>query len=389
MPVREPLAGELARASRTALREGRPAEALRGLVEARRGGNEGRVAGEIDALMGEIYAHQMEWKKAAESHAEAIRRSPDCADFQILLGDMHRARGQDEKASVAYRRAADLGWGGRAFQGLGVPPDADASALYLDLMKRCLTFLLWDARDGAIEETQWRRPIASLAVLLRRFARRHERAPRSLREFGFDWPAMAFTMIGQARLTNVQDCVEDVLRRGTPGDLIEAGVWRGGVPIFMRAILRAHGVRDRVVWAADSFRGLPVPDVDAYPEDRGYDLSVWESLAVPLAEVRANFERFGLLDEQVRFLEGWFKDTLPDAPIERIAVMRLDGDLYESTMDSLGSLYPKLSPGGYAIIDDYFSAPPCRAAVDAYRRDHGITDEIHKVDWSGAYWQRS
>jgi len=196
-------------------------------------------------------------------------------------------------------------------------------------------------------------------------------------------------MIGTKRLDNVQRCVEDVLRDGVPGDLLEAGVWRGGVPILMRAVLKAHGVRDRVVWVADSFEGLPVPNPRDYPADRGYDLTMFKSLAVSLDEVRANFERFRLLDAQVKFLKGWFKDTLPVAPISRLAVMRLDADLYESTMDALVNLYPKLSPGGYAIIDDYGNAPPCRQAVDDFRRRHGITDEIVTIDWSGVFWQKT
>jgi len=91
----------------------------------------------------------------------------------------------------------------------------------------------------------------------------------------------------------------------------------------------------------------------------------------------------------VKFLQGWFKDTLPTAPIETLAIMRLDADLYESTMDALNNLYPKLAAGGYAIIDDYGNAPPCRAAVDEYRGRHGITDEIVNVDWSGAYWRKT
>ena len=108
-----------------------------------------------------------------------------------------------------------------------------------------------------------------------------------------------------------------------------------------------------------------------------------------MERVRANFERYGLLDKQVCFLKGWFRDTLPKAPIGRLSVIRLDGDLYESTMDALVNLYPKLSRGGYVIIDDYGALEPCSRAVHEYRRLHGITDEIHPVDWTGAYWRRS
>ena len=155
----------------------------------------------------------------------------------------------------------------------------------------------------------------------------------------------------------------------------------------MRAVLMANGETSRTVWAADSFRGLPQPDPDSYPADLGDLHWTKERLAVSLDTVKENFERYGLLDAQVRFLEGWFRDTLPNAPIEQLAILRLDGDMYQSTMEALQPLYPKLSRGGYIIIDDY-TLPGCRAAVDDYRRDRGISGEIIQIDGSGVYWQK-
>ena len=152
--------------------------------------------------------------------------------------------------------------------------------------------------------------------------------------------------------------------------------WRGGATIFMRAVLKAYGVTDRYVWVADSFEGLPPPETGKYPHDAGDRLHEARELAVSLEEVKANFERYGLLDDQVRFLKGWFRDTLPAAPIERLAVLRLDGDMYESTMDTLVNLYPKLSEGGYAIVDDYGAIPACRQAVNDYRSANAITEKI-------------
>ena len=157
----------------------------------------------------------------------------------------------------------------------------------------------------------------------------------------------------------------------------------------MRAVLAAFGVTDRTVWVADSFQGLPPPDVGNCPADAGADFHLYSELAVPREAVEESFDRYGLLDDQVRFLEGWFRDTLPTAPIERLAVMRLDGDLYESTMDALTSLYPRLADGGFVIVDDYLSIENCRKAVDDYRRSHGVDDEIVQVDWTCVYWRRS
>jgi hypothetical protein len=116
-----------------------------------------------------------------------------------------------------------------------------------------------------------------------------------------------------------------------------------------------------------------------------------ENFAASLTDVKRNFAAYGLLDNQVKFLPGWFKDTLPRAPIAKLAVMRLDGDYYESTMDSLTNLYDKLSVGGYVIIDDYGQDAwtNCRQAVDEFRNRHGITDEKIKVDSSCYFWRRT
>jgi O-methyltransferase len=208
------------------------------------------------------------------------------------------------------------------------------------------------------------------------------------RDLGLDWPAEAETMIGMTRLTSLQKCVETVIADEIPGDLIECGVWRGGACILMRAVLAAYGDDSRTVWVADSFEGLPRPDAENYKADKWLRADLFSSiLGVPESDVRANFERYGLLDDQVRFLHGWFKDTLPDAPIEQLAILRLDGDLYESTIQALDALYPRLAPGGFCIIDDYEIAA-CRQAVTDYRTKHGITADIIDIDGTGSLWRK-
>jgi hypothetical protein len=209
---------------------------------------------------------------------------------------------------------------------------------------------------------------------------------RAARWKGQDWPGRGYTMIGMARLDNIRQAVDDVLARGVPGDLIEAGAWRGGATMFMRAILKCRGVVDRTVWVADSFEGLPAPDAKNYPADAGFDFTMYPQLAVSLESVQANFARYGLLDDKVRFLQGWFKDSLKQAPMRELAVLRIDADLYESTMDVLRYLYPKVARGGYVILDDYYNLAPCRKAVQDYRGQHGITTAIKAIDDSGGYW---
>lgn len=247
-----------------------------------------------------------------------------------------------------------------------VPPNpADPRSLYLDLMDRCLRNEIYE--DPSFD--LWREV-------------------HRTRSAGAEWPSVAHTMISRARMANLREATERVLADEVPGDLMETGVWRGGACIYLRAILLAHGVTDRKVVAADSFDGLPAPDPRRYPSDSGNDLHTFRDLAVPLEEVRANFARYGLLDDQVVFLRGWFRDTLPTAPVTRLAVLRLDGDMYESTMDALTHLYDKVSPGGYVIVDDYDDQPTAADAVHDFRAARSITDSMENVDGS-AVWRKS
>jgi O-methyltransferase/8-demethyl-8-(2,3-dimethoxy-alpha-L-rhamnosyl)tetracenomycin-C 4'-O-methyltransferase len=206
------------------------------------------------------------------------------------------------------------------------------------------------------------------------------------RLLGRDWPSSAYTMIGAVRMRNLRDLIETAVADGIQGDFIETGVWRGGACIYARGIFAAHGIKDRRVWVADSFRGLPYPNADAFPADADDPHHTFSELVVSADVVRRNFERFGLLDEQVKFLEGWFKDTLPNAPIEQLAVLRLDGDMYESTKDALDALYEKVSPMGFVIIDDYI-LPACRQAVEDFRNAKRIAAPLHEVDGAAVYWR--
>ncbi|MDR5172939.1 sulfotransferase family 2 domain-containing protein [Methylobacillus flagellatus] len=239
---------------------------------------------------------------------------------------------------------------------------------YLTLLQQCLTGALYGDRSFAPFGNRDYQP--------------------QLRERGLDWPERAQTMIGNKRLANLVELCTSLIEEGVPGDLIETGVWRGGACIMMRAILLANGDTSRRVWVADSFEGLPPGNKSQYPEDANSDFHSYPELAVSLEEVRQNFASFGLLDDQVAFLKGWFKDTLPGAAIDQLALIRLDGDMYESTMDALTTLYPKLSQNGYIIIDDYHVVPACKAAVTDYCTSTGINPEFIEIDGVGVYWKK-
>jgi hypothetical protein len=247
--------------------------------------------------------------------------------------------------------------------------------LYLRLLKGVLTNTLFEREPDADDQDERR----YVDGFIRHYIR-----------------GSALSMLPGARFDNLRSCIETVIADEVQGSLIEAGVWRGGASIFMRGVLRAYDVRDRAVWVADSFEGLPEPDPEKYPrEAKAHSGAVmtkaYKHFAVGIEEVQRNFAAFGLLDEQVRFVKGWFKDTLPTAPTGPIAVMRLDGDYYESTMDALTSLYDRLSIGGYVIIDDYGEDTwtYCRRATDDFRTSRGIVAPMIRVDSKCYYWRSS
>ena len=276
-------------------------------------------------------------------------------------------------------------------------PDT-GTELYLELLKRCLLNLIYE--DPPIRNLV-HEPIAESTP----FDGVYSRFDRQKRLEGKDWPSTGHTMIGMRRLDNIQALVEDILATQTPGDLIETGVWRGGSTIFMRGLLKAYGVTDRTVWVADSFSGFPAPDQEGMSSRSFSSPGLAEVRMGPPpahvqailehvmqgtshAEVRDHFARYGLLDEQVQFLPGWFRDTLPAAPITRLALLRLDGDLYDSTYDALQALYPKLSVGGYAIVDDYGTFDECRQAVHDYLEATSTKVDLHHIDAEAVFWQK-
>ena len=284
------------------------------------------------------------------------------------------------------------------------PWSEDLRETYIETMKHCLCDSFHLDRASTARRRVTRRfslsvkglvRLAAAAILNRQgIGLYHEgdqadaHSARTARENGKDWPACAETMIGLKRMDNLKYCAMDVMKHNIPGDFIETGVWRGGATILMRAIIKAFGDHQRTVWVADSFEGLPKPNTELYPADARDIHYLHDDLRISMEQVKANFAKYGLLDRQVQFLKGWFKDTLPTAPIEKLAILRLDGDMYESTMDAFKSLYQKLSPGGYCIIDDYYAVKGCKVAVHDFRQERSINEPIVEIDGTGVYWQK-
>jgi O-methyltransferase len=250
---------------------------------------------------------------------------------------------------------------------------------YLDLLRQTLTFQFWKEPPFPIADSSgltWKSNLArKIARFFRRFGLELCLNKSAVRPDAYFFPVLAHTMVSNARLSNIQAACETVDREGVAGDAVETGVWRGGASIFMRACLD----RKRKVFVCDSFEGLPFDPSE--PEYVKMDF-----LKVGLAEVKRNFEQFGQ-SENVEFVKGWFQDTLHLLPAKQFSIIRLDGDMYSSTMTALEALYSKLSIGGFCIIDDY-CLPICARAVTEFRKKHHIEDAIVKIDEAAVYWRK-
>ena len=273
---------------------------------------------------------------------------------------------------------------------------SDSNRLYLELLKKSLTneinleyelrclYLLECLKTGTQPDICYSRDIHQ--VWQERYDELRYNREHAIHPCKDNLAHFPHTLIGRHRLDNIEICLNNIVKDDVSGDLLEAGVWRGGATIFMRGFLEAHNIKDRIVWVADSFEGLPA---STDPLDKQYNLSKYHFLSINEETVKHNFEVYDLLDEQVVFLKGFFCDTLPTADISQLALLRIDADMFESTVDVLSNLYPKLAVGGYVIIDDYGIFEPCRRAVDLYRLRHKINDEIIQVDHSAIYWQKT
>lgn len=261
------------------------------------------------------------------------------------------------------------------------------SELYLDLLKKKLCDFTEDSYEFFDEVKKDFLPEIQNELKQRKdiaLCKRKKYNPVA-RVCGKDAPQNAISMIGLLRMSNLQKLVKEIEKSKVKGDFLEAGVWRGGASIFLNALNKVYCNSGRKVFVADSFEGLPKSRLEP---DLKYD---WSSpyLVASLNKVKQNFKRFNLLDDQVVFVKGWFCDTLPNIETSSISLLRLDGDMYESTLDILNNLYRKVSIGGYIVVDDYNAIDSCKLAVDEFRVKMKISDKIEVIDWAGVYWKKT
>lgn len=326
---------------------------------------------QAQTILGFMYRGIGRLEEACIAFAKAYNWRPDILQSAELLADVYRRIGREEDADAVMTEHLAIISEAIALLPVWEQPASRSSpvTLYLDLLEKVVCN--WIYGDNSHPSS------GSTSFDVCR------------REVGRDLPVVAHSMIGRKRLHHLRWAVETVLLEGVPGDFIEAGAWRGGACILMRGVLAAHGVSDRKVYVADSFSGLPAPD-PRFDKDMAtlFDFDRRPELAVGLDDVKRNFEAYDLLDEQVEFVAGWFKDSLPYLEAKDIAILRLDGDLYASTIDTLDILYDKVSNNGFVICDDYGVVIDAQRAVLDFRRKRKITTPMFAIDGDGVFWRK-
>jgi O-methyltransferase len=204
------------------------------------------------------------------------------------------------------------------------------------------------------------------------------------RRFGRDWPLTAESMIGLLRMNQLHESLDVIRNENIPGDIVETGIWRGGTVIFAASYLSVYDMEDRKVFGCDSFEGLPEPD-PKFPIDSNDIHSTIDFLRVSLPEVEHNLRKYLVDSGRVKLVKGWFEQTLPTLPVNKISILRLDGDMYSSTIDALNALYAKVSVGGIVIIDDYCLEGAKMAVHDFFNTK---LPEIYDIDGTGAYFRK-
>jgi O-methyltransferase len=214
------------------------------------------------------------------------------------------------------------------------------------------------------------------------------------------WPLYSHTMLPTEKLNTIRYCIDYCLENDIDGDLIETGVWRGGAVIFMEGVLHASGALNKKVYVADSFEGLPCPSIGGCEEDAGSGYFgqrgargklPWaerhkEELSIGLEEVKNNFKKYNLLKDNVFFVKGFFEHSMKNIDIDKLCLLRLDGDMYSSTIVVLNELYDKVTKGGFVIIDDW-KLPQAQKAVVDFRKNNNITEPLLR-DGTGVFWQK-
>lgn len=208
------------------------------------------------------------------------------------------------------------------------------------------------------------------------------------------WALLPFTMGGRRALENAFDIVEMVENQSIPGDIVECGVARGGTAAMLSVASLRLGTISRRKWLFDSYEGLPEPTIEDYvngkagnfiqPLPKGSCLGTLEQVS------QLMYGKYCFSRDDVVLVEGWFQDTVPQYKniIDKISILRLDGDWYESTKIPLDNFFDKIVNGGFVIVDDYATCFGSRKATDEFRAERGIETPLIPDGRGGVWFQK-
>ncbi|RYZ27744.1 MAG: macrocin O-methyltransferase [Chitinophagaceae bacterium] len=202
-----------------------------------------------------------------------------------------------------------------------------------------------------------------------------------------------FTMTSEERIYGLIEAVNYLEKNKIDGDVVECGVWKGGSMLATAKILTQHKSQNRQLYLYDTFEGMPPPTKEdvSYADlaaekllkanpDKNKNL-VWAYSA--LDEVKQTMSLSTYPPENIHYIKGKVEETIPQQVPEKIALLRLDTDWYESTRHELIHLYPRLVQGGVLIIDDYGFWKGARKAVDEYFAENNIPILLNRMDETG------
>jgi len=199
------------------------------------------------------------------------------------------------------------------------------------------------------------------------------------------------TMTSVERMYSLYKSVEYVTKNSIPGDFVECGVWKGGSAMVILLTLMKHNIKDRKLYLYDTYEGMPKPGkedinflgasaIDRWNEKTKKGKLKWAD--VGLNEVKDYLKLSGYPMNKLIFVKGMVENTIPETVPEKISVLRLDTDWYDSTKHELENLYPLLSKGGILIIDDYGHYKGSRKATDDYMEKNKIPFFLSRVDYT-------
>lgn len=259
----------------------------------------------------------------------------------------------------------------------------------------CLRFLYW-ILPTPLYDRLYRVAFSQYKAWRRGQYRRHalRGRPEDREKIDIVYHCLEFSLVGWQGMEATYDCTRQVLIEKIPGDLVECGVAQGGSALLIALVQKKYGGDSRRLWLFDSYEGLPDPTAKDFaggrtgshirPLPKGSCLGTIEEVS------RLLFAEHRLSERTVRLVKGWFENTLPatSPEIDAIALLRLDGDWYESTKVCLETLFDKVSSHGYVVLDDYFSCYGCQRATDEFLAARGLTATINPDGRGGAYFQK-